>query len=92
MSEFVKGSNICSVFGPTFFVVYYLRWKKAGSVINPNLLSNTPTISEGGSKKNKEALSDVVEKADAKFKKIKEMRKDDKSSDDKLCKPGMITN
>lgn len=88
--EFSEWSNLCSPVVSTFFVVH--RWKKAGSVINPSLLSNTPTISEGGSKKKKEALSDIVEKADPKFKKTKEMKRDEKSADDKVCKPGMNTN
>ncbi|XP_032229663.1 MORN repeat-containing protein 1 isoform X2 [Nematostella vectensis] len=69
-----------------------MRWKKAGSSINPNLLGkvNIPSsIGEGGSKrkKNKEDLVDIVEKVEAK--EGKKGRKDKREEkEEKLCKPG----
>lgn len=60
---------------------------KTNLALNPNLLKavnqNMPSSAVSDGKKKKEALADVVEKADGKRKKEK---KDEK--DDKFCKPG----
>lgn len=60
---------------------------KANVALNPNLLKavnqNMPSSAVSDGKKKKEALADVVEKADGKRKKEKKEEKDDK-----FCKPG----
>ncbi|KAL9971302.1 hypothetical protein ACROYT_G023811 [Oculina patagonica] len=64
------------------------RWKgKASAALNANLLKvanrSVPSSAVSDGKKKKDALADVVEKADGKRKKDKKEEKDDK-----FCKPG----
>jgi len=69
----------------------HLRWKKAGSIVNPNIaLGLNPPISEEKDKKKKkvESIAEVVEKVDVKSKK-KERGVDKDKNEEKFCKPGM---
>lgn len=70
------------------FVFHDFRWKgKASAALNANLLKvvnrSVPSSAVSEGKKKKDALADVVEKADGKRKKDKKEEKDDK-----FCKPG----
>jgi len=70
------------------FCFYNFRLKSKNNLaLNPNLLKavnqNMPSSAVSDGKKKKEALADVVEKADGKRKKEKKEEKDDK-----FCKPG----
>lgn len=60
---------------------------KANLGLNPNMLKvvnrNVPSSAVSDGRKKKDALADVVEKADGKRKKEKKEEKDDK-----FCKPG----
>ena len=80
--------SICPEIPDKYLYLYYFRLKsKANLGLNPNLLKvvnrNVPSSAVSDGRKKKDALADVVEKADGKRKKEKKEEKDEK-----FCKPG----